>query len=82
MQVNYFFAAGAVAVITGVAHAISGWTITTMRDVAQNNPTRLRGATPAETQAKALDFERNRNRLWPLGLVVAAGLLVLGLVLN
>ena len=82
MQTKLFFAAGAVVVITGLAHAISGATISTMRKVAQNQPARLRGTTPAEAIAKASEFERSRKRLWPLGLVVAGGLVVLGFVLN
>ncbi len=83
MQANsFFFAAGAVVVITGIAHAVSGATISTMRRIAQNDPARLRGTTPAETLAKALEFERNRKRLWPLGLVVACGLVVAGFALG
>ena len=82
MQTTLLFWAGAVIVVTGIAHAISGATIEKIRAVARDAPARLKGVTSAEALAKADEFERNRRRLWPSGLVVAAGLAAAAFILR
>lgn len=78
MQQTAIYLAIAVIVITGIARAVLGKTIDKVRDVATNNPGRLRGATPQEALAKVAQWERTHKRLWPSAAFVVVGLLLFG----
>lgn len=67
----------AIVVISGISHSILGALIVKFRDVATNNPSRLRGVTPQETLEKVAHWENLRTRIWPLAVVIAGGFLLL-----
>lgn len=77
MHENLIYFSIAVVVITGITYSILGALIVKVRDVATNNPSRLRGATPQEALEKVAHWENLRKRLWPLAAVVAGGPLLL-----
>ncbi|MBU2765610.1 hypothetical protein HAP94_05220 [Acidithiobacillus ferrivorans] len=73
----YLIASSVVIAIAVLAEFSYKKTIDKVRDIALNNPTRLRGVTAEEALAKADGWEKRHKMLWPLTAVVVAGLLFL-----
>lgn len=75
MKEYLIYAVISVICFTGISHVVLSEQITKIRDVAVNNPARLRGTTVEEALEKVAHWEQLRKRLWPLSVIVVAGLL-------
>ena len=73
----YLIATAVVIAVALLAELSYKTIIDKVRDVALNNPTRLRGVTSEQALAKTEGWEKRHKMLWPLTAVVVAGLLFL-----
>lgn len=75
---TFYIAAVSVFLITCLAYVSLGNAIKKVRNVAKNEPNRLRNVTSQDALLKADSWEKARKRLWPSAIIVIAGFIIWG----